>query len=223
MLLPALSRAKFRAKVINCTSNYKQWGIVANLYAADNRDFLPSFDLPATGGNVWDVSSNMPAALQPYGLLPALWYCPVRSQEFGVANAWVVKNLGHPLGSVADLTAYLTSQFGYFAQINHNWWVPRRNGGVLLPTPTSGTARLPDGWPSKTTDRSAALQPIISDLTAHTGLATTTASLTSADGGHFFGNSLNSLNAAYADGHAETVGKARVQWEYQNALWTMFY
>ena len=33
LLLPALSRAKFRAKVINCTSNFRQWGVVATLYS----------------------------------------------------------------------------------------------------------------------------------------------------------------------------------------------
>ncbi|MCX6924068.1 MAG: prepilin-type N-terminal cleavage/methylation domain-containing protein, partial [Verrucomicrobia bacterium] len=57
LLLPALSRAKFRAKVVNCTSNYRQWGIVANVYAADNKDYLPAFklDVSGIGLNVWGV------------------------------------------------------------------------------------------------------------------------------------------------------------------------
>src|SRR6516164_3996337 len=42
MLLPALNKAKFRAKVTNCTSNYRQWGVMSGVYAADQRDYLPS-------------------------------------------------------------------------------------------------------------------------------------------------------------------------------------
>src|SRR5437899_8244616 len=68
LLLPALSNAKFRAKVVNCTSNYRQWGLAANLYANDDaRGALPSFDMPTTGLNPWDVSTNMVPKLEPFG------------------------------------------------------------------------------------------------------------------------------------------------------------
>ena len=47
LMLPALAKAKFRTKVINCTSNYKQWTTMANVYASDDaQGSMPSFPVP---------------------------------------------------------------------------------------------------------------------------------------------------------------------------------
>jgi prepilin-type N-terminal cleavage/methylation domain-containing protein len=50
ILLSALGSAKSSALVVNCTSNYRQWGVLANVYASDNRQYLPGTDLKASGG-----------------------------------------------------------------------------------------------------------------------------------------------------------------------------
>jgi prepilin-type N-terminal cleavage/methylation domain-containing protein/prepilin-type processing-associated H-X9-DG protein len=41
MLLPALNKARMKAKLINCSANLKQIGTAALMYAGDNGDYLP--------------------------------------------------------------------------------------------------------------------------------------------------------------------------------------
>src|SRR3989442_708016 len=49
MLLPALSRAKAKAKKITCLNQLKQWGLAGMLYATDNGDYIPWDGMGANG------------------------------------------------------------------------------------------------------------------------------------------------------------------------------
>jgi prepilin-type N-terminal cleavage/methylation domain-containing protein len=49
MLLPALAKAKDRARLANCLSNMKQWGLAGQMYANDNEDTLPRDGMDANG------------------------------------------------------------------------------------------------------------------------------------------------------------------------------
>ena len=55
LLLPALGRAKARAKQVHCASNMKQWAIATTMYLADNQDNLPfaEEDLPTLNAEFW--------------------------------------------------------------------------------------------------------------------------------------------------------------------------
>src|ERR1051325_6257922 len=48
MLLPALGRAKERARTVNCVSNFKQMGTAINLYVDDYKEWLPPGPVPLT-------------------------------------------------------------------------------------------------------------------------------------------------------------------------------
>src|SRR5881397_2621717 len=61
LLLPALAIAKQKGYSISCMSNVRQIGLAVQMYASDNRDFVP---MHPTGGNwAWDVRTETANAL----------------------------------------------------------------------------------------------------------------------------------------------------------------
>ena len=59
MLLPALSRAKDKARQISCVSNLKQLGLGQIMYRDDNRGkFTPVYEVPPSGWIWWSERVN---------------------------------------------------------------------------------------------------------------------------------------------------------------------
>ena len=91
MLLPALAKAKFRAQVINCTSNFKQWGTMGNMYATDFKDVLPANYPVGLGGNPWDMGNNFLTNVAGFGFTPQMWFIPASKKEMASSDGYGVR------------------------------------------------------------------------------------------------------------------------------------
>jgi len=243
MLLPALSRAKFRAQVVNCTSNFKQWGIMSTMYAGDFSDNLPGTTMrpSAGGGNPWDMGVDYIPACASYGLTWQMWYCPARPREMNaqLKMASTTAYLGHEIANIKDLTNYLQAFFGGgFVVMNHAVWVDdlfnaKFNQTFFQPSYVQNNTNVKTyGWPKKTSDQASAHVPYLSDG-CFTGYGTT-ASANIKDininlannnplppaqkySGHVMGGVLTSVNSVYVDGHVSPRQKSQLQCVYLNA------
>lgn len=70
LLLPAFSRAKAKARLAQCTSNLRQWGLAYQHYADDNQDYLPRRGQGIKPLDQIDRPEDWFNALPPYMKLP---------------------------------------------------------------------------------------------------------------------------------------------------------
>jgi prepilin-type N-terminal cleavage/methylation domain-containing protein len=106
MLLPALSRAKLKAKRTQCISNLKQWGIAFTLYAGDNSDSMPpGWNVPA---GMWMV------VLQPYYKADAIRLCPmaIKTRDT-LPNMWVTTDTTYLAWGIMGTNAYPVPTWGF--------------------------------------------------------------------------------------------------------------
>jgi prepilin-type N-terminal cleavage/methylation domain-containing protein len=123
MLLPALARAKERARITQCLNNLKQIGVGSILYATDYNDRFPAaaFDAGWNNFNPIMLASNLVTVATDLGFKtnslvagvstgPSIWTCPNRPalpntsgatwalgyQYFGGVDNWIYGGTKYP-------------------------------------------------------------------------------------------------------------------------------
>jgi prepilin-type N-terminal cleavage/methylation domain-containing protein/prepilin-type processing-associated H-X9-DG protein len=223
MLLPAISYAKFRARVTSCTNNYRQLAVSVALYATeDGKGRLPSFPLPVDkmvqyrSLEPWFVPFAMITNMAMHGVTVPMWFCPLRPKSLEVKRENFWRSTGRDLATPVDLV-YEQERIegGAFAGPDLFWWVPRPLGqsSIEFPDPKLMKTRVPDPWPSRMEDPTVSTMPILSDWTVGVKQGN---SFVVTGGGHRLAGSLKNNNAAYADGHVELRSAKQLQWQAES-------
>jgi prepilin-type N-terminal cleavage/methylation domain-containing protein len=103
LLLPALSRAKERARRTADVSNLHQWGVGCTIYAGDFKDYLPVGIRAGAAGNptaddfIW-FSGETWTALHSYGVTTNVAYC-----QSWLTQPDLVKDVGLPVWGTPDV------------------------------------------------------------------------------------------------------------------------
>jgi prepilin-type N-terminal cleavage/methylation domain-containing protein/prepilin-type processing-associated H-X9-DG protein len=141
MLLPALAKAKARAKGIQCISNLKQLGLTLAMYTHDNQGFFPpGFNSDATEW-IW------PPLLRTYttrGVDTKIFWCPsapAQAQWVPVLGSGLPAQYGYLQGEF-----HLKPGGKYFMSYGHNCWgsqatIPQSGLGCFWGDATYGSQR----------------------------------------------------------------------------------
>lgn len=129
ILLPALSRARERAKTTRCLANLSAIGRGLTVYQAENDNYVvPSYNMPAPGTSAavtGDVIDGWPVILDRDGVVPGsqgltanVFYCPNTLDVEGMKDGQTAWDLNKPSG-YQDWPILFTSSGGDGATKSH--------------------------------------------------------------------------------------------------------
>ena len=126
MLLPALNKARMKAKQTSCLNNVKQMGIVLFTYAGDNNEIIPAYDPGYYLGGIelWGVLGNNSNYTPTY---------PVTSARQAQGYMSSLKTL------ICNSREYYSDQYGAIASYSYRQWTmgygPQYNVAYALSKP----------------------------------------------------------------------------------------
>lgn len=120
LLLPALAKAKEKARATSCISNLRQWGVIWNLYTTDSEEKFP------TGLSVGWTRGEWLNALQGHWREKAqLLTCPVATQRRKKADGGYEKFGGINTAYVMGAGEFSTNEVGSYGLNNWAYSAPQ--------------------------------------------------------------------------------------------------
>lgn len=192
MLLPALSKAKEKAKGISCLNSIKQVSLGYYMYADDNGDVLVSLAIntPAPAGSFFPGAQILwPDLLRPYIITTNVIHCPsALGSQFGIGanhpelTSWAPGNINTKLSKIRKPSAS----------------IPFADSGMIA----NYTEKDPDNW-VETPGKEIYYWRTPNNL-----------GYTTSDPQRPVNRHNQRCNTGYADGHAEGIKASLIGWQY---------
>ncbi len=138
MLLPALAKAKEKAKAINCVSNNKQMGLAILMYETDNGDYLPPLNeknFATHNTNWWFKYLDRGNYITSSTTSNNVWRCPsVTDADIVPSTVAYYNSPCEGYGPLEDTSKPDLGIIRYYLDLGANYQGSRKANSILRPT-----------------------------------------------------------------------------------------